>query len=412
MTRAEFEKRVKALVGAERGWKSAAAERLGVSERAMRDALSGRVGPKVEKALISAETGVGEVSPDGWGPLTLQAGRWWLGIPETRSKDRRVMGEVVLTHMFTPVFIVHVVARENAEIREVYKDMLKNHREKESGSCTKAELKRSADELEQMRRLTVSFEKNAKWVEKASSRDREAKLLQEALERAQERIFELMVDAEECAARDELLAAHEGNPYQSQGETMAALAAAVRSGSDSDMKKEVLSLEREETDLMNEHRQHMIAAERDGATWIDVKRAFERGEKRGRVKAMLGWSFKGSMHIDADISRLVIARHSNARKSSHKTTARGAQRGHVEIGLDGSVSSADAAVMLGLTGSEMRRFVEEGVPAVTEKTDGRAKRTRVFMRDAIGWMVDEGARYLNAGHVKDQSTSEVGRSGV
>jgi len=287
MTKNEFEKRVRALVGSERGWKKAAAERLGVSERAMRDALAGKIGPKVEKALISAETGAGEVSPDGWGPLALQAGRWFIGVPETRSRDHRVIGEVVLTHMFTPVFIVHVVARENAVVREVYRDMLKHHREKESGSYTQEEIRQSATELEEMRRLTVSFEKNVRWVEKASSLDREEKLLREALEKAQERIYENMLDDEESAVRDELLAAHGGNAYQASGETMAALAAAVRAGSDSDMKKEVLGLEKEAAELLNEHQRHMTDVKRDGATAGDVERAFTRGEKRGKVKAML-----------------------------------------------------------------------------------------------------------------------------
>lgn len=305
MTNAEFEKRVRALVGSERGWKTAAAERLGVSERAMRDALSGgKIGPKLEKSLFAAETGVGEVSPDGWSQLALQAGRWLFGVPEAKSRDSRVMGELILMHAFSPVFIVHVVARKNQVAFDVYRDMLKIHREKEAGPYTKAELKQSAAELEEMRRLTVSFEKNVRWVENASSRDREAKLLQEALDKAQSRIFETMIDAEECAARDELLAAHDENPYQRSGETMAALAAAVRSGSDADMKKEVIGLEREETELMNLHRQHMSTVEKDGATAADVKRAFERGEKRGKVKSMLGWAFKGSMHLDVDISRL------------------------------------------------------------------------------------------------------------
>lgn len=409
MNKTEFEKRVRALVGSERGWKNAAAERLGVSVRTVHDALAGRVGPKVEKALVAVETGVGEVRPDGWGPLALQAGRWLFGVPETKSRDHRVMGEVILTHAATPTFIVHVVARKNQVVYEVYRDMLKIHREKESGSCTKEELKKSAAELEEMRRLVVSFEKNVRWVDQPSSIDRREKLLREALEKAQERIYQNMLDDEESAARDELLAAHGGNPYQASGETMAALVAAVRSGSDSDMKKETLGLERESAELLSEHTQHMMKVERDGATAGDVERAFTRGEKRGKVKAMLGWAFKGSMYIDADISRLVIARHRNGRKAAHHTTARGTQRRHIEVGLDGSLSSADAAKMLGLTGSEMHRFVEEGVPAVTEKTVGRAKRTRIFMRDAIGWMVDEGARYVTGNHVRNQSTSELGR---
>lgn len=312
MTKTEFEKRVRALVGSERGYQIAAAERLGVSVRALREALkTGKVGPKIERALVAAELGAREVKSDGWGPLTATAGAWAFGVPETKSRDPRVVGELLLTHLATPFFVVHVVMRDTG-LGDIYRDML-----------------RDIDAAREMQDLSVHFEKNVRWFEEPSSPERRARLLEMAFEKAEARLRQDIVDAKESAARDAMLARvkehgalDEGD---ARGESMAALATAVRTGSDRELRLETATLERESAELLSEHTALLQGVQRDGAaTAGDVRRAFDLGERRGRVKAMLGWCFQASMHLDGDIGRLIVARVINGRKLAHKTTARGA----------------------------------------------------------------------------------------
>jgi hypothetical protein len=188
---------------------------------------------------------------------------------------------------------------------------------------------RDIDAAREMHDLSVHFEKNVRWFEEPSSPARQSQLLELAFEKAEARLRQDIVDAKESAARDAMLARvkEQGvlDDGDARGESMAALATAVRTGSDRDLKLETARLERESAELLSEHTALLQRVQRDGAASAgDVRRAFDLGERRGRVKALLGWAFQASMHIDGDIGRLIVARLLNGRKMAHKTTARGA----------------------------------------------------------------------------------------
>lgn len=96
----EFKRELDELTGVRaRGWKKAAAEQLGVTERALYDAEKrGEAGPVLVRALRSAQE-----RSKNWGPLKRQAGRWVVATPEA-ERPEDVEAQVVVVHMHEPAF--------------------------------------------------------------------------------------------------------------------------------------------------------------------------------------------------------------------------------------------------------------------------------------------------------------------
>lgn len=68
----------------------------------------------------------------------------------------------------------------------------------------------------------------------------------------------------------------------------------------------------------------------------------------------------------------------------------------VELLPDGSVTVADAAVVLGVTGTTLHNWLKKGCPVFTKGTAGRGKGARVIIKDVVDWLVEERARDLGA----------------
>lgn len=96
----EFKRQLDELTGQQhRGWKRLAAEKLGVTERALYDAEKrGEAGPVMVRALRAAQ----ERAKD-WSPLADEAVRWVIGEPEVEKGDD-VEAQVAVVHLHEPRF--------------------------------------------------------------------------------------------------------------------------------------------------------------------------------------------------------------------------------------------------------------------------------------------------------------------
>lgn len=293
MTKNEFEKRLKVLVGSERGWKSAAAERLGVSDRAMRDALAGRVGPKVERALVNAELEAEELCEDAWGALAQEAGRWAFGTPETRAADRDVVGEVVLTHMATPFFVVHLTMKAGKAA---------------NGGAV--------------------YERRVRFFEEPSSHQRREQLLRLAFEKAEARLYSDAQAGAVALKRKELLAEIQRDAKRdldiedAHTDGLEELARAVRIRSHADLDAERRKLERELADFHNEQREQEARSPEPRA----IARAWRDARRAGAIDVMLQFSTFSGAYLDCTVGQLVFAQHERLLPEAHLTSSRGAPR--------------------------------------------------------------------------------------
>ena len=82
--------------------------------------------------------------------------------------------------------------------------------------------------------------------------------------------------------------------------------------------------------------------------------------------------------------------------SRSATSAKSAPARSVDVHPDGSVTVADAAVILGVTGTTLHNWLKKGAPVFTKGTAGRGKGARVILKDVVDWLVEERVRDLGA----------------
>ena len=308
----KLEERLKAVVGMTgRGWQKAAAERLGVSDRTVRDALGGgRVPPKLEAALADAELGVKELGADEWAPLAQQAGRWVFGSPETRSGDRDVVAETLLTHMATPYFVVHLTMKAGKT---------------DAGGPV--------------------YEKRVRFLEEPSSPERRAQLLKLAFEKAEARLYADAQAGAVAVARKRMIEAIQRDAKNdldiSDAHTagLEELARAVRIRSQADLDAERRKLEKELADLHNEEREQEARSPEPRA----IQRAWRDAQRAGGVRVMLQFAAMSDAYLDCTVGQLVFAKHEQLLPEAHLTSARGAPRRRDEP--DMATVDADLAAM-------------------------------------------------------------------
>jgi hypothetical protein len=295
MTKTELERRLKAVAGIDgHGWQKAAADRLGVSDRTVRDAVkSGRVPPKLEAALVDAELGVTQIGADDWAPLAQQAGRWIFGTPETRSGERDVVAEVLLTHMAIPYFVVHLTmkAGKTADGGPVY-------------------------------------ERRVRFFEEPSSPERRAQLLRVAFEKAEARLYAEAQSGAVAFARQRMLdtiardAKNDLDISDAHTAGLEELARAVRLRSQSDLTAERRKLEKELADLHNEQREQEARSPEPRA----IARAWRDAQRAGGIRVMLQFATFSDAYLDCSVGQLVFAQHERLLPEAHLTSARGAPR--------------------------------------------------------------------------------------
>lgn len=321
----KLEERLKAVAGLNgRGWQKAAAERLGVSDRTIRDALGGgRVPPKLEAALADAELGVTELGADEWAPSAQQAGRWVFGAPETRSGERDVVAEVLLTHMATPYFVVHLT--------------LKAGKTSDGGPV---------------------FERRVRFFEEPSSPERRAQLLKLASEKAEARLYADAHAGAVAAARKRMLdtiardARNDLVISDAHTAGLEELARAVRIRSQADLDAERRKLERELAELHNEQREQEAWSPEPRA----IQRAWRDAQRAGGVRVMLQFAAMSEAYLDCTVGQLVFAKHVQLLPEAHLTSARGAPRRKEEHGME--QVDAELAAMSRAIGGEF--FFQRG----------------------------------------------------
>lgn len=291
----KVEERLKAVAGLEgRGWQKAAAERLGVSDKTVREALKGGAIPaKLEARLVDFERGAQEVSADEWAPLAQQAGRWVFGSPETRSGERDVVAEVLLTHMATPYFVVHLT--------------MKAGKTAHGGPI---------------------FERRARFFEEPSSPERRAQLLKLAFEKAEARLYADAQAGAVAVARKRMLdqiakdARNDLDISDAHTAGLEELARAVRIRSQAELDAERRRLERELADLHNEQREQEARSPEPRA----IARAWRDAQRAGGVRVMLQFAAMSDAYLDCTVAQLVFAKHERLLPEAHLTSARGASR--------------------------------------------------------------------------------------
>jgi DNA-binding XRE family transcriptional regulator len=295
-----------------RGWILAAAKILGVSEKTIRNACADTMTPslKLERALTDALSGVRTLDVEE--DLTTEAGAWVVGVPETRTRDESVLHEVVVTHVSTPVFIMHMtVSRDAAPVFRV------------------------------------------KWLEEPSTGRRREQLLAAAKTRA--------VDFANAQARKVAeLEAYRG----------AQVAAGKRGNFDSGdmalLSQLQLAADRRKTEAGTATREGLNAAlaqlEKDaerqfeaflGMQTQEEKRAFRAGEAMGEMKAQLKVGMIARAYSDADLAHFIFAKHVSMQALAHKETARGGVKSAEEMEAE-----RDAAEMAAALAEDLREIEE------------------------------------------------------
>ena len=285
----EFKKRCEALTGVSgHGWQAAAASALGVSDRTLRNVLkSDSVSTALHSKLVLAENSAKEVKECDWQPLALEAGRWAVGFPETKSPDKGVIGECVVTHLSSPMFVVHVVAK--------------------NGKASDG---------------TQNMERRVRWLEEPSTEKRKEDLLKQAFEKAERHVFHHAGALAESKARENLQkkAVEAGmDPEDARSSTAAQLSNAYRYRDTETLKTMIGELNRE----ISAYSEFCDARENDGLFDKASLRAQKSdAEYIGKLKALYSYSVLAEAHAGEDIARLIVSKLLSTIPSARKGSVR------------------------------------------------------------------------------------------
>lgn len=112
----EWAEQAKTLVGkTDRGWQKLAAEQMKISEMTIVKAKKrDEAGLKMVRALREAQAQAQERAQN-WAPLSGEAGRWAIAVPEERAGGD-VVCEIIVTHMSAPRFIAFFAFKADGSV--------------------------------------------------------------------------------------------------------------------------------------------------------------------------------------------------------------------------------------------------------------------------------------------------------
>lgn len=291
MTAEEFEKAARRLVGAPEtgkahGWQTKAHEALGVSRQALATAL--KDGPS-EKMVARLDALLSEVKDLGAAEdFDTQAGMWFVGEPENRKRVSDVLGEVVVTHLGHPRFLLH------------------------------AERVRGKDDV----RFT------ARWLDEPSTRDRKLALLDRAKGKALDRLHASAVATAERQTTERMQRAARAACGLSQADVAAMSAAGLQvsryAADPAGLERAYRAVGEEAAELLEQTRD-MSPAE---------LRAFRLGQAAGKLQQQEKLYSVAWAHAGADVMQSVAAQPYRFLPLAHKETTRGRTQEELEAEKD------------------------------------------------------------------------------
>ncbi|UWR38375.1 hypothetical protein [Sulfitobacter sp. W074] len=285
MTTEEFEAGCKALVkNRGHGWMSDAAKALGVSRktitRAVNDQPTASISGKLTAALEAAPIcdWVEGAMPD--------AGAWAVGEPEGGRREEAILGEAVVTHLHTPMMLMHVT------------------------------LRRGKDELGQQK-VTIA----TRWIDEPSSDARRRDLVERAEARGRAFATKVVAAHAERERRERLLAAAQKASGMDRGELDLLSDAQLISAKSTATPAELHAAKKSVKDAIQASHDEM----REKSP--EVRLAFREGVDTGKRIQMLVMQETAEIHADADIAALIWARYVAQTGMAAASTRRGGREG-------------------------------------------------------------------------------------
>ncbi|MBO4169528.1 hypothetical protein [Cereibacter azotoformans] len=258
------------------GWQVKAAERLGRSARAIRDAKDAGPSSVMLDDLQSALIGPSHArSVD---VLSTEAGRWVVGEPETRKRGGRTEAEAVIMHMGSPSFIMYAEMQRGVRLETHYRIKWIDDAEKSDPETIRSliatAMRKALDRITEQRVVAAEIKTRMKTIDMA-------------------RRFGTDIPAEVIKAVPMLELA-----CARHGATKAGLEAAL---DDIDATREYLDIEQE--DLLQARWTDMIAAL--GSIDVDIEAI--PSDKLRNIALVVDAAIKGAAHIGRDRGRLEYA---------------------------------------------------------------------------------------------------------
>lgn len=283
MTSEEFEAGCKLLVkNRGHGWMSEAAKALGVSRKTITRAVNDQPTASISGKLTAALEA--EPVSDGVEGSMADAGAWAVGEPDGLRRDSDILGEAIVTHLHTPMLIMHVT------------------------------LRRGKDELNRQK-VTIS----TRWIDEPSSDARRRDLVERAEARGRAFATKVAAAHAERERRERLLAAAEKASGLDRAEldlmSDAQLISTKSTASPADLRAAKKSV--------NDQIEAAHAEMREKSQ--EVRAAFREGIDTGKRIQMLMMQETAEVHADADIAALIWARHVAQSGLASLSTRRGAK---------------------------------------------------------------------------------------
>lgn len=267
------------------GWQTKAAALLDVSEAALRSSVRKVASQDMVDRLDAAVTGVSEIGATE--EFDLQAGHWFVGEPADRKRDSVVLGEVVVTHMSAPKFIMH------------------------------AEWRRGDYTDDGLKRLPAETVYRVQWLDQPSSRTRKLRLIEQAKKRASDRLYESAMAAAEQIGRSRMVkaacAACGLSREELEAMTDAGLQISKYAADPAGIKAAYNAVDRQIREILDE---------REKLT-PDEMRAFDRGKLLGRMDQQHRFYVLADAHAGAEIVQMIAAKPYRLLPLAHPETVRG-----------------------------------------------------------------------------------------
>lgn len=293
MTHDEATQRLQLIAGINRsGWQQAAAEKMGMTARGVRKALSGdRISPVFERKIVAALSGVTPESSDD--TVESRAGAWIVGEPVTKSRRAEVVGECVVTHLRAPRFVLHV-------------EMIRGKQFDGHSSPV--------------------FEKRVHWID--NSTPKASDKLARAGQIAEDRIYQASRLSGEAQAREKMISDQMAREHDSdaseavrslreaelRASSTAALVADKRmAGAGTDADADVRDIEKEISEI---YRSRASLTEAEG-------RIFESGRRMGFLDMLMRVLSLVSAHAGTDVAEIAASRMLTVAKAARRDTLRG-----------------------------------------------------------------------------------------